>query len=250
MLWRHFRDLHPLDKVVVSTEGYFPGCEWCAMQVNPAYPRHIRTQECQTGVERKLQRESAVRSALALRRQFSIHGDVLEPVEVFKYLGHLLTQDDNNAQAIRQQLQKAQGVWARVGQGASVTRGKHCPKDCCQILQSSSPSRLVIRKQDVESHQLSPGKARGVPRMCSIQDGKEASAKEGCQLSLGLSNNGGRTERMRHGHHCRVYPVPPPDDHSIRGNETSLQGLYGGRTAARVNATSVVVGATNVLGRI
>jgi hypothetical protein len=24
ILWRHFRDLHPLDKVVVSTEGYFP----------------------------------------------------------------------------------------------------------------------------------------------------------------------------------------------------------------------------------
>ncbi len=100
MLRRHFRDLHSLDKVVVSTEGYFPWCEWCAMQVNPGYPRHIRTQECQTGVEWKLQRESAVRSALALRRQFSVHGDVLECVEVFKYLGHLLVQDDNNAQAI------------------------------------------------------------------------------------------------------------------------------------------------------
>jgi hypothetical protein len=67
MLRLHFRDLNPLDKVVVYTEGYFPRCERCAMQVNPAYPRHIRMQECQTGVERKLQRESAVRSALALR---------------------------------------------------------------------------------------------------------------------------------------------------------------------------------------
>ena len=95
MLWRHFRD-----QVVVSAEGYFLRCEWCAMQVNPAYPRHIWTQECQTGVERKLQRESAVRSALALRHQSSVHGDVLEHVEVFKYLGHLLPQDDDNAQAI------------------------------------------------------------------------------------------------------------------------------------------------------
>jgi hypothetical protein len=100
MLWQHFRDLHPLDKVVVSMERYFPWCEQCAMQVNPAYPRLIRTQECQTRVERKLQRESAVRSALALRRQFSVHGDVLERVEVFKYLGHLLAQDDDDAQAI------------------------------------------------------------------------------------------------------------------------------------------------------
>jgi hypothetical protein len=86
------------------------------MQVNPAYPKHIRTQECQTGVERKLQRESAVRLALALRRQFSVHEDVLERVEVFKYLGCLLAQDNDDAQAIRQQLQKARGVWARVGQ--------------------------------------------------------------------------------------------------------------------------------------
>ncbi len=100
MLWQHFRDLHPLDKVVVSTEGYFPQCEWCAMQINPAYPKHIRTQECQTGVERKLQRELAVRLALALRCQFSVHEDVLERIEVFKYLGCLLVQDNNNAQAV------------------------------------------------------------------------------------------------------------------------------------------------------
>jgi hypothetical protein len=57
-------------------------------------------QECQTRVERKLQRELAVRLALALRRQFSVHGDVLERVEVFKYFGHLLAQEDDNAQAI------------------------------------------------------------------------------------------------------------------------------------------------------
>ena len=85
--------------------------------------------------------------------------------------------------------------------------------------------------------------------MRSVQDGKEALAEEGCQWSLGLSDNDGRAGRMRHGNHCRVYLVPPPDDHSICGNETSLQGLYGGKMAARVDAASVVVGATNVLGR-
>jgi hypothetical protein len=100
MLWRHLKDLHPFNKAVFSTERYFPRCEWCAMQVNPAYPKHIRMQECQTGVEQKLQRESAVRLALALRHQFSVHGDMLECIEVFKYLGCLLAQKDSNAQAI------------------------------------------------------------------------------------------------------------------------------------------------------
>ncbi len=41
---------------------------------------------------------------------------------MFKYLGRLLEQDDDNAQAIRQQLQKARGVWAQVGQ---VLRGEN-----------------------------------------------------------------------------------------------------------------------------
>jgi hypothetical protein len=37
-------------------------------------------------------------------------------VEVFKYLGRLLAQDDDNIQAIRAQLRKALATWARVGQ--------------------------------------------------------------------------------------------------------------------------------------
>jgi hypothetical protein len=119
---RHFQDLHPFDRVVVPKEGTFPHCKRCSMQVNPAYPRHARTKECQVGTNRRLQRELAIASALALRRKFTVRGDVLERVEVFKYLGRLLAQDDDNVQAIRQQLRKARGVWARVGQ---VLRGEN-----------------------------------------------------------------------------------------------------------------------------
>ncbi len=45
-----------------------------------------------------------------------MHGDILEKVEVYRYLGCLLLQDDNDVQAVRIQLCKAQGTWARVGQ--------------------------------------------------------------------------------------------------------------------------------------
>ncbi len=77
-------------------------------------------------MERKRQRELAVSSALALRHQFTIHGDVLERVEVFKYLGRLLAQDDDNVQAIQQQPWKAQSIWARASQvhcGENMPRG-------------------------------------------------------------------------------------------------------------------------------
>ena len=110
MMRRHFWDVHPLNLVIVPKEGR------CGMQVNPLYPNHWHTKECQVGVERRKQQETAVSSALALHQQFTVHGDVLERVEVFKYLGRLMAQDDDNIQAIRPQLREARGTWACVGQ--------------------------------------------------------------------------------------------------------------------------------------
>ncbi len=86
------------------------------MQVNPKDTGHQNSMECQVGVERRQQREAVVSSALALRQLFSVHGVALERVEVFKYLGRLLAQDDGDTQAIRAQLRKARSTWARVGQ--------------------------------------------------------------------------------------------------------------------------------------
>jgi hypothetical protein len=52
--------------------------------------------------------------ALASCQKFMVHGDVLERVEVFQYLPHLLSQDDNNIQAMGNHFCKANGMWARV----------------------------------------------------------------------------------------------------------------------------------------
>ncbi len=53
--------------------------------------------------------------ALALCQQFSVAREVLQQVEVFKYLGRFLAQDDDNIQAICAQLRKARATWARIG---------------------------------------------------------------------------------------------------------------------------------------
>jgi hypothetical protein len=45
-----------------------------------------------------------------------VHGDVLEKVKVYRYLGCLFLQDNNDVQAVRSQLCKVRGTWARVGQ--------------------------------------------------------------------------------------------------------------------------------------
>ena len=55
-------------------------------------------------------------SALALQQQFSVNVEALDQVKVFKYLGRLLSQDDDDILAIHAQLQKARATWARVEQ--------------------------------------------------------------------------------------------------------------------------------------
>ena len=94
------------------------------MQVDPWVPTHINTKECRIGMARRHQRDMAVHSALALHQEFTVHGDMLERVEVFRYLGRLLSQNDDDIQAVRSQLRKARGTWARVGQ---VLRRENAP---------------------------------------------------------------------------------------------------------------------------
>ncbi len=64
------------------------------------------------------------RDMVALRQQFTVHGGALERVEVFQYLGRLLSQDDNDIQAMLSQLHKARGTWTRIGK---VLRRENAP---------------------------------------------------------------------------------------------------------------------------
>ncbi len=102
---RHFRDLHPRDTVTVPKEGKsYPRCENCGMQVNPWFTGHRKTESCKIGTKRKAQRKAAIDLAIALRCNFKVHGEVLEKVEVFKHLGCLLAQDEDDVQAVRLQI--------------------------------------------------------------------------------------------------------------------------------------------------
>ena len=77
------------------------------MQTSPFATRHLGTAMCVEGGRRHRQYEAAAASARALRRQFTAYGDVLERVEVFKYLGRLVAMDDEDDQAITANIAKA-----------------------------------------------------------------------------------------------------------------------------------------------
>jgi hypothetical protein len=141
MLRRHFRDLHPKDTVDIPREGNFPRCKRFKMQCNPRYLQHIYTQVCLLGAEQRTQRDSAVLAALALRKLLHVEGEVLEKVDLFGYLGWVLAQDNDDVQAVRQQIKKARGIWVRAGQ--VLTADNTPPKTSAKFYKAGMQSVLL-----------------------------------------------------------------------------------------------------------
>jgi hypothetical protein len=123
-LHQHFLMKHPQDLVCIPIKGSLPlpKCTQCGLQmpVEDLGRGHHCTGLCQRGWERKCQHEAAVHSQRALECTFSANGEELERVEVFKYLGQLISHDDANNQAMRSNLRKHVGA----GLGSPV---------CCRL---------------------------------------------------------------------------------------------------------------------
>ena len=66
--------------------------------------------------------------ALSLRRQFAAKGCLLERVESYKYLGRILSMDNNDIIAVHSQLAKARRDWARV---SKVLRAQNAASRVC-----------------------------------------------------------------------------------------------------------------------
>ena len=75
---------------------------------------HHSSKTCKVMHAAKLQRKAVSDSAKALEAKFFAYGVELERVEVFKYLGRLITYDDEDTQAVRGNLKKARRVWAQI----------------------------------------------------------------------------------------------------------------------------------------
>ena len=86
---------------------------------------------------------------------------------MFKYLGRLLAQDDDDIQAVRQQIRKAWGIWARVGQ---VLRGENTTPCVAAKFYGSGAVCAPLREQDLERFiSASPTRWLGntnLPKVC------------------------------------------------------------------------------------
>ena len=128
-LRRHFRDRHPRDFVDVGGLGNLPKCQLCNMQADPQRAAsHEKTKFCREGRERIVQTNAAIANQRALEVGFTAYGEDLERVEVFKYLGRLMSMDDTDTQAIRDNLSKARKVWKRLHR---LLRGENMTPRVC-----------------------------------------------------------------------------------------------------------------------
>ena len=104
----HFVHRHVHDTVVILEEGNLPlpRCPRCDLQVSrkALNGRHLETNQCKTGAERKLRRLAAAEGEAATERAFNAYGRRLNSVKEFRYLGRVLTATDDDWPAVERNL--------------------------------------------------------------------------------------------------------------------------------------------------
>ena len=80
----------------------------------PYAGRHLETNQCRTGAERKIRRLASAEGEAATERAFHAYGKRMQSVTEFRYLGRILTSTDNDWPAVARNLQKARVTWGRL----------------------------------------------------------------------------------------------------------------------------------------
>ena len=70
-----------------------------------------------------------------------MYGDTLEKVEVFKYLGWLMSFDDTDAQAVALNLKKARKCWARI---SKVLCAENAPPRVCGMFYKATVQAVLL----------------------------------------------------------------------------------------------------------
>ena len=111
----HFVHRHIYNTVEILEEGNLPlpRCPRCNLQVSrrALNGRHLGTNQCRTGAERKIRRLAAAEGEAATERAFNAYGRRLNLVKEFRYLGRVLTATDNDWPVVARNLQKARAKW-------------------------------------------------------------------------------------------------------------------------------------------
>ena len=114
----HFVHRHVHDTVVILEEGNLPlpRCPRCDLQVSrkALNGRHLETNQCITGTEKKIRRLAAAEGEAATERSFHAYGKRMQSVTEFRYLGRVMSSTDDEWPAVARNLRKARVTWGRL----------------------------------------------------------------------------------------------------------------------------------------
>jgi len=120
-----------------------PKCERCGMHVSwqALNSGHFNTAYCREGAARTRQRSAIHEARLAREVVFTVKGDALESVSLFRYLGRPLSSFDEDWPAVYHNLKKARKRWARVSR--VLTREGADPRVCGMFYKAVVQSVLL-----------------------------------------------------------------------------------------------------------
>jgi hypothetical protein len=106
----HFAQCHIGDKIQIQEEGLLPQCNRCGFQSSTFLtPAHLASKKCAELSKRCL-------NLCRLRKQLVAKNFIpIIKVRQFKYLGSIVDDSDKDDSAIDRNIQRARGVWARLG---------------------------------------------------------------------------------------------------------------------------------------
>jgi hypothetical protein len=112
----HFRNKH-VENVVTINRKLHPRCPKCGIfQSNSLTEEHQRSKECMKWAQVYANRATfAKKQKEATEAKFQADGKEFMRVEEFKYLGRIVTDDDNDDKAVDANLEKARKKWGQVG---------------------------------------------------------------------------------------------------------------------------------------
>ena len=112
---RHFLSRHSEDTIIVEEEGLLPRCPKCGFFSRTADSAfHQNSKQCALAAARRRRHFKTQRQNEALAVNFSINGEEIERVSQFRYLGRILSDDDDDSHAALRQLDKARKKWNRL----------------------------------------------------------------------------------------------------------------------------------------
>ena len=143
----HFVHRNVHDTVVILEEGNLPlpWCPRCDLQVSrkALNGRHLETNQCKKGAERKRRRLAAAEVETTSEKAFHAYGNKMRAVTEFRYLGRVMTDMDDDWPAVAGNLRKARASWGRLAR----ILGREGAEGRC----TSSTRIIVINSYDLLS---------------------------------------------------------------------------------------------------